>query len=118
MRAVVLTGLLLATPAAAATVAIEGDTIKVEGEQIRLIGVDTPETGQARCERERRAGEEAKRFTAMALARGPVRIDRVGRDRYGRTLARVWIGNLELARMLISAGHGRAYQGEGRQPWC
>ena len=80
--------------------------------------VDAPETVQAKCETERRAGEDAKRFTVMALARGPVRIERSGRDRYGRTLAHVWIGNLDLARMLISAGHGREYHGERRRPWC
>jgi endonuclease YncB( thermonuclease family) len=110
--------LLLAEPAAAATFAIDGGTISVDGERIRVMGVDTPETVQAMCELERRAGEDAKRFTVMALARGPVRIERAGRDRYGRTLARVWIGNLDLARMLISAGHGREYHGERRRPWC
>jgi endonuclease YncB( thermonuclease family) len=118
VRAIALALLLLATPAAAATYAIDGGTISIDGEKIRVMGVDTPEAYQARCETERRAGEDAKRFTAMALALGPVRIERSGRDGYGRTLARVWIGNLDLARMLISAGHGREYHGERRRPWC
>jgi endonuclease YncB( thermonuclease family) len=84
----------------------------------RRDGVDTPKTFKAQCDTERRAGEDAKRFTTQALARGQVHIDRAGRDRYGRTLARVWIGDIDLARMLISAGHGRAYHGERRLPWC
>jgi hypothetical protein len=53
-----------------------------------------------------------------AASRGEiVRERRAGSDRYSRTLARVWIGNLDLARMLISAGTGGISWGAGR-PWC
>lgn len=50
---------------------------------------------------------------------GPVRIERIPRtDRYGRTIARVYVNGRDLGEMLIGAGLGRPYRGERRQTWC
>lgn len=118
MRAAALALLLLTSPAYAATYAIDGDTISIDGERIRVMGVDAPETFQAKCADERAAGLRAKAFTAAALARGPVRLDRGRLDKYGRRLAIVWIGERDLAAMLIEAGLGREYHGKKRGGWC
>jgi micrococcal nuclease len=55
----------------------DGDTIRCEGERIRLLGIDAPELPD-HC-REGRSLREAMS--------GTMRISRVGEDRYGRTLA-------------------------------
>ena len=39
---------------------VDGDTIRLRGRTVRLVGFDTPETGsRARCESERKLGAEA-----------------------------------------------------------
>jgi micrococcal nuclease len=69
----------------------DGDTITLSGiGKTRLIGVDTPEVyGQQEC-----YGQAASAFTKRVLKPGrvvKVRIGRESHDRYGRTLAYVWL---------------------------
>lgn len=71
----------------------DGDTITLSGiGRTRLIGVDTPEVyGGAEC-----YGHAASAFTKRVLRPGTrvkVRIGRESHDRYGRTLAYVWLRN-------------------------
>ena len=98
----------------------DGDTIVVvhDGREVtvRLIGVDTPETGRPDTP-VRFFGPEASDFTRRALLDKEVRLEfeAPGRpggptDKYGRTLAYVITGdgtnfNLELVRL----GYGRVY---------
>lgn len=67
----------------------DGDTIRCNGERIRLLGIDTPEIpGHCREGRACAPGDPyaAKQSLAEALI-GTIRIQRVGADHYGRTLA-------------------------------
>jgi micrococcal nuclease len=69
----------------------DGDTITLTGiGRTRLIGIDTPEVyGGVEC-----YGREASAFTKRELPPGRAVVYRVGReerDRYGRTLAYVWL---------------------------
>jgi endonuclease YncB( thermonuclease family) len=100
--------------------AIDGDTLVVRstGERVRLLGVDTPELHPCRCAAECRAGVVAKSYLQGKLDSGQVGLERRGTDRYGRTLATVRIDGRDVAPELISAGLGRVYHGERRQPWC
>ena len=75
------------------TAVTDGDTITLSGiGRTRLIGVDTPEVyGHSEC-----YGHAASAFTKRVLAPGrvvKVRIGRESHDRYGRTLAYVWLGD-------------------------
>lgn len=99
---------------------IDGDTVKVlrgrRQETVRLIGVDTPETGRPGTPVQF-YGPEASLYTRRALIEKRVRLefepwDRPGggTDTYGRVLAYVFTDdgrnfNLEL----IEQGYGRAY---------
>lgn len=98
---------------------VDGDTIRnvVTGEKIRAMGVDAPEL-HARCPAELELAQAAKKFTADALDRGVVELERHGRDKYGRVLAIVRVNGVDLALLLIERGLGRQYNGGRRMPWC
>lgn len=90
-------------------IAIDGDTIACSGERIRILGVNTPEI-HGRCPAQ---AEAARRFTAEVLRASVIIIEPHGRDRYGRTLAVVYVNSLSpeniLAEWIISSGHGVPY---------
>jgi micrococcal nuclease len=97
----------------------DGDTIRVNGERIRILGLDTPEYGNnARCRSEAVTAEEAKQALRRLIARGDVTISRRGTDRYGRTLARVTVDGRDVADTLIAQGLARPYGGGYREGWC
>ena len=72
---------------------VDGDTIILNGrERVRLIGVDTPETVDPRRPVQY-FGKEASGFTKRMVEGKKVRLeyDQTGKDRYGRTLAYVYL---------------------------
>jgi micrococcal nuclease len=96
---------------------VDGDTIAVDmnghTENIRFIGVDTPETHKpdtpVQC-----FGPEAAAFTARTIGRQRVRLVSDGlstdRDRYGRLLRYVYLPDgRNLDEMLIKQGYGFYY---------
>ncbi|MGA1024406.1 MAG: thermonuclease family protein [Aquiluna sp.] len=86
---------------------IDGDTFEVNGEKIRIRGVDTPEI-KSKTEIERRAAQAAKEELERLLGSG-YSINRIGRDKYGRTVGEVYNRTGEIAEQLIEAGKGKAY---------
>jgi micrococcal nuclease len=91
-------------------VLIDGDTISVNGERIRLADIDAPESYESRCDEELVLGLKAKERLRTLLDGGPLRIERTGTDRYGRTLARVFAGGRDLGQALVSEGYALRYQ--------
>src|SRR4030042_6833798 len=72
---------------------IDGDTLLLtNGERVRLIGVDTPETKHPKKPVER-FGKEAYLFTKEMVEGKEVRLefDQQRKDRYGRLLAYVYL---------------------------
>ncbi len=86
---------------------IDGDTILLADvpERVRLIGANTPETVKPNWPVEP-LGPEASQFTKHFLSGGEVRLEFDGpsRDKYGRILAYVWVGEKMLNEELIRAG--------------
>jgi endonuclease YncB( thermonuclease family) len=77
--------------------AIDGDTIVIGSEHLRVVGLDTPETKFAACAAERSQGLRAQRRLQELLNTGPVAISRqrvtrgpnkgeLKRDKYKQTL--------------------------------
>lgn len=90
-----------------APVAVDGDTLRCGGELVRLIGIDAPELpGHCRKGRVCTPGDgfAAKRAMAELVARGAVKCASVGRDHYGRTLARCDAGGVDLSCAMIASG--------------
>ncbi|WGD31252.1 thermonuclease family protein [Ancylobacter sp. WKF20] len=129
-----IAALLIATPAAADIYVLDGDTIVVDREHIRLTGFNTPETRDAQCESERALGYRAKArlrdLLTMAcgpLARAPagcLTLERLPTpDRYGRSLARLTMQGRDVAEILISEGLAEPYDCAAghcprRRNWC
>jgi endonuclease YncB( thermonuclease family) len=99
---------------------IDGDTFRASREIIRIENIDTPELGnRAECDAERllaRHASDAMR-QIIANARGPVQITRNGKDRFGRTLARVTIDGQDIGEQMIKAGFAVPWNGRVHD-WC
>jgi micrococcal nuclease len=91
----------------------DGDTIKVlkEGIQvkIRLAAIDCPEKGQP-------YGQAARKFTAGLVAGKIVKVWPTDTDRYGRTIAFVFVGVVDLNKELLKAGLAWHYKQYSRDP--
>ncbi|OQW35192.1 MAG: hypothetical protein A4E19_16595 [Nitrospira sp. SG-bin1] len=81
--------------------AVDGDTIRVGGERIRLHGIDTPELSEFE-------GPAAKRRLEELLRSGSIRIVPHGRDVYNRLVADVFVGEQNVADILRSEGFSKA----------
>ena len=109
-----LFGVLAATAAPGQVVerVVDGDTIIVEGVgRVRLIGVDTPETVHPNRPVEF-FGKEASAFAKGLLEGKRVRLeyDQERQDRYGRTLAYVYLDDGTFVNAeIIRRGYGHAY---------
>lgn len=92
---------------------VDGDTIRLEdGRTIRYIGVDTPEIAHNSTQEDDCYGPEAADFNEQLVLGKSVILeyDAEKTDRYGRTLAYVWLGTGASRRMvneeLLFRGYG------------
>jgi micrococcal nuclease len=87
---------------------LDGDTIGLDnGERVRYLGVDTPELQHERSAEQAFAREAAERN--QQLVRGKtvlLEADAEDRDRYGRLLRHVWLGDELVPLALIREGLG------------
>jgi endonuclease YncB( thermonuclease family) len=114
---------------------IDGDTVRFNREQYRLVGIDTPESGdRARCDDERRRAEVATLRLRALVANGDARLVRVacacrpGQEgsrycNYGRLCGSLLVGGRDVGATLISEGLAHPYvcgatSCPPRRPWC
>ncbi|WDF70141.1 thermonuclease family protein [Sphingobacterium oryzagri] len=95
---------------------IDGDTFVVadgspKGGKVRLIGVDAPETRNSGKRKIGFYGKEAKEYLHKLIDGKQVRLayDAGKRDRYGRLLAYVYVGNLFINADLVKKGYAQVY---------
>lgn len=104
-------GLAAAHANAASKVSIiDGDTFQIGKEKIRIIEIDAPESYKSRCENELVLGLKAKERLRSLLDAGPLDLQRDGKDRYGRTLAHVFAGGINVGDAMIDEGYALRYQ--------
>lgn len=92
---------------AASCTAIDGDTLRCGAERYRLLGIDAPELpGHCRIGRDCAPGDPVASKAALAsLVDGKqVRLEVVGKDRYGRGLALASVGGVDLSCAQVKAG--------------
>jgi len=92
---------------------IDGDTIEIHGQRIRLEGIDAPEAAQLCMDeggRQWRCGQKAALALADRIGSRPVACEPTGRDRYRRTLAICRVGDDDLNAWMVRHGWALAYR--------
>ncbi|MCB2050028.1 MAG: thermonuclease family protein [Novosphingobium sp.] len=113
--------MLIMTAAAAMCLAYvhDGDTVRLcDGERVRVENIDAPEMPDSpKCRDRTRNGwcdydlaRRSRDALAAFLASGTPKIHRNGRDRYGRTLARLTVNGRDAGQYLIGLGLARPWR--------
>jgi micrococcal nuclease len=112
--------LLLAGAGQPRLLVIDGDTLRLGAERLRIENLDAPDIGShARCALENRRGTAARAY-AQRLVGQASRFEVLPagrRDRYGRLVARVRLDGQDFGEAMIRAGHGRPWRGRSSD-WC
>ena len=90
---------------------IDGDTLEVAGQRIRLHGIDAPESKQlCRRDGERwRCGKDATSALNTFLGNRPVSCEELDRDRYRRIVAKCAVDGVDIGEWMVSRGWAVAY---------
>ena len=120
-----LIGLLAAAPGLAGEIAgrasvIDGDTIDIQGQPIRLFGIDAPEAAQPCFKPDGspwRCGQKAALALQDVIGQAAVRCDAVGRS-YERVVATCRVGKIDLSAWLTTQGWAMADPRYGRSYRC
>lgn len=91
---------------------IDGDTIEIRGQRIRLHGIDAPESRQT-ChdanEKEYRCGQRAALYLDDLLINKTVRCIERDVDRYGRIVGECFAASVNVNAAMVEAGWAVAY---------
>jgi len=97
----------------------DGDTVRCGQERIRLANIDAPELrGSPSCRPKKRKshwcdyklGIVSRDALRAFVLRGRARIERQGKDRYRRTLARLTVNGCDAGEYLVSMGLARRWR--------
>lgn len=91
---------------------IDGDTIEIHDQRIRLHGIDAPESDQ-RCQRDGKAvrcGQQAALALDEMIAQKTVTCTQRDIDQYGRIVAVCRAGMTDLNAWMVEQGHAMAYR--------
>jgi endonuclease YncB( thermonuclease family) len=92
--------------------AVDGDSLRLDGRDIRIAGIDAPELAQT-ClgegNRPYACGEVARRALAEFVGARLVTCRISGRDQYRRNLASCEVGGEDIGAALVSRGYALAY---------
>lgn len=85
---------------------VDGDTLVMTGERIRLFGIDAPEAAQT-CDRGGQpwaCGQDATRQLKQLLSGKPVQCEGRNRDAYGRLVAVCFVGEIDIGYAMVNGG--------------
>lgn len=110
MRVIFFVLALTSSPAFAGErcIAVDGDTLVCNQQKVRLTNVYAAELNEA-------GGYAAKRRLQAVIASGDVTLRPFGHDRYGRTLAEVYVNGRRIEQADIGPRGGRGAQWRGER---
>ena len=87
----------------------DGDTCTTfDNERIRLACIDTPELKGKNADTF--AANKAKRFINDLIAHEEVKIRRITKDKYGRTVAELFQNDVNIQKLIVEKGYGQIYR--------
>jgi endonuclease YncB( thermonuclease family) len=96
---------------------IDGDSIEIAGERLRLFGIDAPESRQECRDAARESypcGRDAARALAAAIGGRAVACTAVEHDQYRREVAICRVDGRDLGEAMVRAGHALDYPQHSR----
>lgn len=98
---------------------VDGDTLWIAGQKLRIAGIDAPETHEPGCPAEAALGKAAAEKLRKLLNSGTVTTSAIDRDKdsNGRLLRNVAVDGKDVGAALIAAGLARRYRG-AKKAWC
>jgi endonuclease YncB( thermonuclease family) len=110
--ALALSGIAHGESVTGAARVIDGDTIVVGVERVRLFGIDAPETAQTCVDAQGRrwgCGDSAANRLRQLISTREVKCEQRGRDDYGRLLGLCWANGREVNAALVREGMAWAF---------
>jgi micrococcal nuclease len=78
----------------------------------RLVGIDTPEKSRKKNEPGQPYSQKATKFLAGLVLNQNVSIEDYGKDRYGRILGVVYVGQTNVNLEMVRNGYAEVYRGK------
>jgi endonuclease YncB( thermonuclease family) len=97
-----LLAMIICGPPDCAVRVLDGDTVQIRDVRVRLWGIDAPELPSP-------AGYHARAALRRLVKARAVRCEPVGHDKYRRTVARCFVGDVDLGAAMIQAGKARPF---------
>ena len=110
----------LAVKADVITAVHDGDTVTtVSGEKIRLACIDAPEvTNNKHGKKDPIGGPAAQKWLSDLVLNQDIKIERVAKDLYGRTVGRLFLADgTEINQQAVATGHAVVYMPKAC-PWA
>ena len=95
-------------------------TYKGKNDKVRLLGLDTPEISNPKCEQEYALGIDARNFVNNLISEG-VSIKfktEYNRDYFGRILSYIIVDGENVSKKMVSNGLGVIYDRSNKKDWC
>ena len=95
-------------------------TYKGKNDKVRLLGLDTPEISNPKCEQEYALGIDARNFVNNLISEG-VSIKfktEYNRDFFGRILSYIVVDGENVSKKMVSNGLGVIYDRSNKKDWC
>lgn len=92
---------------------IDGDTLEIQGERIRIWGVDAPEGAQlctSAAQEQYRCGQRAALELSQWINGRTVTCDQIDTDRYGRSVSRCRTAGQDVGAWLVGRGWATDYR--------
>ena len=87
----------------------DGDTCTaIDGEKIRLACINTPELKGENSDPVKAI--KSRDFLNRLVAQRKISIRRIAKDRYGRTVAELYKGRINIQELIVKKGFGKIYK--------
>lgn len=96
---------------------VDGDTVWIDGEKIRIADIDTPEISSPKCGAEKARGDQATRRLQSLLNQGSFEMRGSSNDKYGRSLRTIHRDGRSLGGTLVDEGLAHEWNGH-KESWC